>query len=645
MAQHGSSDREGEVREPPIAGAVALLEEIQALFDNGRHIDTVARCEEAVHRFTDDASPLVRERVAYALLLEGLSMANLARRDEAIRVYEELFSRYGSSTDPKMRRHAAWALNNRAFTLKELGRREQSLVAYDELIERFRDEREPEIRQRVSWALWNEAGLLDELSRSQEADSVRDELIARRDEGLDVELDRNIAWCLQHRGWALWRAGDVEQALEAYEEPRARFCDATDVWLRRGVAASLSDKAALLDELGRVDDALSTYDDSFALLGQGTDPELRELAVIVLHRKGDALWRANRFETAIVVFDGALAAYREATTSGGGPNVVWAAIAAVFNKLSRLCALDRGEQAGHARDQLTASLGDVCELSLGDARSGAHATSERELAAIFAEVFNGGECWRWFEETDEQPPTDAMAERAIELYCLTEPWALADDAATGDASQFAAGMLRDIADGYAMLTRQLTVEERRALPLPQRAESKREQLIRAFGADDWAAEHGYPLLLTEPAGDVEDAASCEEQSRDVGGWSQDAFLRFFLTLAYRHDVLAPICDSPTGRRALTDEYFGQHAAQQISEARRWVGQVKLHMPPEAAGAAVTALLMAQGFFLASQGAVASSAELFPDRALLRACLHKAHTYDWLLHQDVELPGWLAEQDD
>ena len=104
-----------------------------------------------MQRFTDDPSPLVRERVAYGLLFESLSLANLCRSDEAIRVYEELIARYGSSADQEMRRHVAWALNNQAFTLKELCRREQSLAAYDELIERFHYEPEPEIRQRVSW--------------------------------------------------------------------------------------------------------------------------------------------------------------------------------------------------------------------------------------------------------------------------------------------------------------------------------------------------------------------------------------------------------------------------------------------------------------------------------------------------------------
>ena len=411
------------------------------------------------------------------------------------------------------------------------------------------------------------------------------------------------------------------------------------------VFESLSDKAAVLVELGRFDEAISACDESLALLARGaeTESQVGEAAAITLLLKGELLWSVKRIEESIVVFGGAVDAYRQARAAGAGPEAAWAAMLAVFHKVSRLCALDRSAEAGQARDQLTAVLGDVGDPSLPQNRPGARPTSERELAANFAEVVNGGDCWQWFDAIDEEPPRDAMAQRAIELYRLTEPWALADDDSAGGAAQFAAGMLRDIADGYAMLTRPLTADQRRALP--QRAESTRAQLIRTFGADVWADEHGYPLLLPEPDEDTENANLCEGQPPQAGGWTPEAFLRFFLTAAYTHDLVALACDSPTGRQALRDVRFGQRAAQQISEARRWARQVTLHMPPQAAGAAIASLLINQAFFLASHGAVPSSAQLFPTTGLLRDCLHDAHTDDWLCDQDVVLPEWLAETDD
>ncbi|HET7049343.1 MAG TPA: hypothetical protein VFI54_13865, partial [Solirubrobacteraceae bacterium] len=71
----------------------------------------------------------------------------------------------------------------------------------------------------------------------------------------------------------------------------------------------------------------------------------------------------------------------------------------------------------------------------------------------------------------------------------------------------------------------------------------------------------------------------------------------------------------------------------------------IHMPPEAAGVAIASLLMNQAFFVASQGAISSSADLFPATALLRDCVHDGHTDDWLRDHDVVLPQWLTDEDD
>ncbi|HET7047616.1 MAG TPA: tetratricopeptide repeat protein, partial [Solirubrobacteraceae bacterium] len=616
-----SSDRDAVVGQRSVAEAIALLADAQALFDDGRHSETLVRCDEALQRFGEDLDSVVRERVAYGLLLKGLSLARLGHSDDAIGVYEGLIDRAGGSADAKTRRHVAWAFNNRAFMLKELGRGEQSIAAYNELIDQFGDERNPEIRLRVSWALWNKADSLRALSRVAESDGVYDELIARRDEGLNLELDRNIAWCLRCRAWNLWGAGAKEQAVEAYDEPLKRFGNASDGSLRMLVFDSLSDKAAVLVQLGRFEEAISAYDESLALLARRgeTQSQVGEAAAITLLLKGELLWSVKRLEEAIVVFDGAVEAYHQARAAGAGTDAAWAAMLAVFYKVSRLCALDRSAEAGRARDQLIAVLGDVGEASPADERSDARETSEQDLAASFAEVINDGDCWRWFDTTDDELPRDTMAERAIDLYRLTEPWALADDDAACDAAQFAAAIVRDIADGYAMLTRPVTADQRRSMPFPQRAESARAQLIRTFGADTWAAKHGHPLLLPEPDQDAENTDRCEGQPPQAGGRTPEAFLRFFLTAAYTHDLVALACDSRTVRQALRDARFGQRAAQQISEARRWARRVTIHMPPEAAGVAIASLLMNQAFFVASQGAISSSADLFPATALLRDC--------------------------
>ena len=57
--------------------ARAALDEVQGLFDAKRLVETVAACEKVVERFADEADPAVRERVAHALVLKGLSLDGL----------------------------------------------------------------------------------------------------------------------------------------------------------------------------------------------------------------------------------------------------------------------------------------------------------------------------------------------------------------------------------------------------------------------------------------------------------------------------------------------------------------------------------------------------------------------------------------
>ena len=54
------------------------------------------------------------------------------------------------------------------------------------------------------------------------------------------------------------------------------------------------------------------------------------------------------------------------------------------------------------------------------------------------------------------------------------------------------------------------------------------------------------------------------------------------------------------------------------------------------------LFVAQAWFVASKNAVASSADLLPDRETIREVVQDAH--EWLIEQNVELPNWLREDD-
>ena len=317
-----------------------------------------------------------------------------------------------------------------------------------------------------------------------------------------------------------------------------------------------------------------------------------------------------------------------------------------------LCLLERSGAARAVRARLAAVLGDVVEATSGDSDAGhpADAASEASLAAAFADFFNGGDCWRWFEARDEQPAPELMAHRATELYRLIEPWLLAgEEMETGLAALAAAAGLRLVADGYAMLARRWSATERDALPLPQRAESQHERVVRRLRIDEWAAGHGHPLALREPAAN-EAQADPGDEPLDQGGsaaadFASRDFVRFFLTVVYTYDLLVVLCDSPTGRQAMHSDYLRQYAIRQIADATRWIRWlIPLRELEDEGGAVVFGMLIAEAFFLVSCGAVSSSATLYPGVRIMRDNLREAGICDWLVEQGARLPQWLTEND-
>jgi tetratricopeptide (TPR) repeat protein len=669
----------------------ALLSEVQALFDRGRNLEAIARCDEVVTRFGGETHGRVPERVAYALLLKGIGLGVVGNSDEAIITYDELITGYGGSDEPRIREHVGWALNNKASRLKDLGRLDAAIATYDELVARLGHVGETPVRMRVDWALWNKSKLLDKCVRGEERESVYDELIARRDEGLDVELDRVIAWCMEERAWNAGQAGDTERKIDLCGDLVRRFGDAPDLRLRRHVLAALRMRADALAEVGRADEALATYeeimeqfggatdsaiqdavaeslrrkaimlaalgrgneaigayDEALALLADTSAPQLRLRVIEVLLSKGVTLTSLDRRAEAVVIYDSAASVYLAVPHWGDAVNeALWRVVLALLYKVWLLCELDRGARAADVRGQLVAVLGDVIPPTLAARQSPAGGVHEAELAAAFANVFDGNNCWPWFVVSRGEPSGALMAERALELYRLTEPWLAADlDGWTG-APEVAAGLLRDVADGYAMLARPWSTADRDALPLPERAEPQRAHLIRRSGLDEWAAELGYPISVRELVADAEDVQPDEElleQQKAEPIESATRFVRSFVILAYSYDLLVALCDSPSGREIIRNDNFRLYACHQISEARKWIRRLRSRSE-EAPGAAFAGLFIAQGFFVASHQGVSSSATLFPSARLLRGLVRDDETCMWFLDSDANAPRWLTDDDD
>jgi tetratricopeptide (TPR) repeat protein len=629
--------------ESSVAGARARLRESKELRDAGRHREAIDCCDETVELFVEEDDSQLRAYVTEALLLKGGCLEKLGRHADAVAVFDDLVARYHDQAEPDTHDLVARAFISKAFVLEDLGRLEDSIAVYDDLVAQSGGAQDSRIRMRVGWGLWNKTRVLRKLGRPQECEPIYEELAARHDEGADPELDKNIVWCIRHRAWRLAQVGDSRGQIAAYDEVAERFGNAADPELRKAVIESLRQKGDVLAGLGRPRESIQAYDAALVALGDTTDPRLRDAAVGVLLNKGIALGELDRLDEGVVMYDSAVATYLAAMSRGGGTDgVAWRVVLALLYKVQWLCKLGRSAEAANTHDQLTAVLHDDSDRTSAGAAAEPRPVEEHALAAGFADVVNRSECWRWFESGCEEPPRSLMAEQAVDLYRLTEPWVAGDGRDSNLAPQAAASILRDVADGYAMLTRRWSPEARRALPLPKLAEGQRRALIRRFGVDDWAADLGHPVILPQPAEHAE-----ESDAEPAGQWDSDPFrsaprfLDFLLTMAYSYELLEILWDSPSGRDILTNENFRLLAAQHISTARKWIRW--FGPDSDAASGAGAILLIAQAFFLATYRGTPSNTALFPGSMALGDLFREHRTYDWLLGQDVRLPHWITQE--
>jgi hypothetical protein len=243
-----------------------------------------------------------------------------------------------------------------------------------------------------------------------------------------------------------------------------------------------------------------------------------------------------------------------------------------------------------ARDELVELLGDVTPPP-ADPPVLVRSTEEQLAAQLAAE--HHGECWDTFAAG---VVAEGFAGRALDLYAASTPW-LPDD---NDPAEGAAELLRQIADGYAMLSYPVDTSP---LPLPLKVFA--EVVMRALGIDAWAAALGHPLELDVAEADYQLE---HHQNQDTDDRDPDADLAGAVDTATRQfELLEVLCDSPTGRTALQSEAFRRFAVEQIVAGHAWSYWVRTDDEGKAAQRLVR---IAEAWFVAAHGAVASSRDLF-----------------------------------
>jgi hypothetical protein len=252
---------------------------------------------------------------------------------------------------------------------------------------------------------------------------------------------------------------------------------------------------------------------------------------------------------------------------------------------------------------------------------------------------HGEGCWSCFDATEQTQPRALMAERAVDLYLLTEPWVFPGEPDAGVATHAAAGLVRGVADGYALLATSWSASDRLGLLLPRRTDAWMTQ-VRECHIDEWAAEHGCRLTLPEPRLELAHASiepGPDEQALGDGVFSEENLVRFFLTMAYLYEWLGILTDSPTGRTALTTTNAKNHACSQLLTARKWLRWITRNRE-EDTGAAAACL------YIASHAEIPRYAAPRRRMPSLRELLRESGSYERLVAFAGSLPDWVTEDD-
>jgi hypothetical protein len=370
-------------------------------------------------------------------------------------------------------------------------------------------------------------------------------------------------------------------------------------------------------------------------LSEYTEPVAVRRKLDCLVAKGRILERGGRHDEATVVLDGAVVAYRELPEAERDDRSLGQVVHALLLQAASIGALNP-VRAASLLGQLTGLLGDPSEPAVASATGVGEPPTDGKISATLAEL-NNGQCWVEFATSGEDPASlPEMASKALDLYRMTGRW-LAADRQDAQGPPFGAVMvIRGIADGYALLSRRWSADERAALPLP--SSLLMEFAVRQAGIADWAAELGHPLQLSDSDDLAESLLETDHEASSA--WNPDLTTEF--TTAIRHyEILGQLLSSTRGRAAVRTTVLRRFAIDRIVAAHQLAVWLREHHE-DAAGIAMTGVFVAQALFVATHDTITSAKQIFPGRTTLRELLVESDTLPWLEQHDIEPPDWLAD---
>lgn len=240
--------------------------------------------------------------------------------------------------------------------------------------------------------------------------------------------------------------------------------------------------------------------------------------------------------------------------------------------------------------------------------------------------------WSAAEARDADPVLRSeMTSRAHSIY--RETWPFFDERAEGTEVQLgvAVGLLRDVANTCAVLSRSWPADDRESLHVANRAVI--ERTIRQHGLVDWAAALGVDLPLH--------GAPIDEPHLGRTEWSEHEFAADLAkTWVGGIELFGEVLNlrpDPQKRGILRELH--ESACQMVSAACGMMGTASSQLDPRAAAVALTQLIASEAIFIASTESETLEAP-FPDARFVGRLLTLSGGADWLTERDVRIPGWL-----
>lgn len=265
------------------------------------------------------------------------------------------------------------------------------------------------------------------------------------------------------------------------------------------------------------------------------------------------------------------------------------------------------------------------------------ASPERSVAALLASALEDRPFWTSLARarSDLHVREEASA-RAVELYRLTGgiiPGRLQIE--DEQPLDHAIGILREIADAWAMSSVEWSEAEARELRVPTR--DNIELLARLYDVDVWVRGRGIALDLS--CVDVRRGVPTGQSPPDEFS-SPDLAGRFISSVETYRQVL-DLRRSQEGVAILKGDQFRRAACAEIGQGRAWVVWTRTHLPSSVEPVALAMHFIAQATFVVAAISSADT-DLFPTFKYLRKLLEKTDANEWLVEQGVELPDVLGD---